>query len=92
MQTLYKITATCILMLVFIFGSHMNAQASERRVPVPYETQKHFDLAIEYKEDMRYELARQHFLLALAACNTSELRNKIQKYLDILNLQIRTLR
>ncbi len=92
MQYIHKIIATSTLILLLLSGTTLGVHASERRVPVPYETQKHFDLAIEYKEDRRYELARQHFLLALAASNTSELRDKIQKYLDILNLQIRTLR
>ncbi len=56
------------------------------------ETIEHWELATKYKGDRRYELARQHYLLALATCNTTELRDTLQRELQIIDLQIRTLR
>ncbi len=64
----------------------------KRNVPIPAETIEHWNLASHYKFNRRYELARQHLLLALTTCNTTELRDELQRELQIVDLQIRTLR
>ncbi len=65
---------------------------SRPKTDMPEEVIEHWELATEYKEKRRYELARQHFLLALASCNTTELRDALQRELQLVDLQIRTLR
>ncbi len=64
----------------------------QRKIPIPHETIHHWELATEYKYSRRYELARQHLLLALATCNSTELRDTLQRELQIVDLQIRTMR
>ncbi len=50
------------------------------------------NLARKYKKQKRYELARQYYLLALAATTTTTTRDTIQRDLQVVELQIRTLR
>ncbi len=64
----------------------------KRDIPIPEETKHHWELAMDYKYDGRYELARQHFLLALATCNSTELRDTLKRELQSVDLQIRTMR
>ncbi len=56
------------------------------------ETIHNLNLARKYKKLRRYELARQHYLLALAATTTTTTRDSIQRDLQVVELQIRTLR
>ncbi len=56
------------------------------------ETIRNLKYAQKYEEDRRYELAKQHYLLALSTCRTVKMRNHIQRYLQGVELQIRSLR
>ena len=40
----------------------------------------------------RYELAREHYLLALSAARTNDVRNALDQELHAVDLQIKTLR
>lgn len=56
------------------------------------ETARLWNKARKYKGQMRYEMARQHYLLALATCRSDETVQRIQRELQIVELQIRSLR
>lgn len=56
------------------------------------ETTRLWNTARKYKGQMRYEMARQHYLLALATCRSDETVQRIQRELQIVELQIRSLR
>lgn len=61
----------------------------------PYDTADttvHWDKARQYQRQQRFELARQHYLLALATCRTEETRDRLQRELQIIDLQLRTMR
>lgn len=79
-------------------GIH-NTQA--RPAPVPHPdtpledteyTLQHWKLARKYQKAMRLELARQEYLLALATCRTDQSRDRLQRELQVVEMQIRTLR
>ena len=55
-------------------------------------TQRHWALARDYEKQMRYELARQHYLLALAACRSEASQAQLRRELEGIDLQIRTMR
>ncbi len=100
MQNLLKITFCAIFSFLMICQANaMTVQEfedkpthSKRDIPMLEETVEHWELATEYKAERRYELARQHLLLALATCNSTELRDTLQRELQIVDLQIRTMR
>lgn len=56
------------------------------------ETTRLWNMARTYKTQMRYEMARQHYLLALATCRSDETVQRIQRELQIVELQLRSLR
>ncbi len=99
MKNKFKILIANVLILTFTapamaltFDEFDSQQSSQARVKIPDETVEHWELATEYKSERRYELARQHFLLALATCNSSQQRDALQRELQMVDLQIRTLR
>jgi hypothetical protein len=55
-------------------------------------TLRHWRTARDYERQMRYELARQHYLLALASCRSSQTREQLKRELEGIDLQIRTMR
>lgn len=55
-------------------------------------TTKHWNTARGYQREQRFELARQHYLLALATCRTEETRDRLQRELQIVDLQLRSMR
>jgi hypothetical protein len=55
-------------------------------------TQRHWRTARDYERQMRYELARQHYLLALASCRSSRTQEQLRRELEGIDLQIRTMR
>ncbi len=73
-------------------ASVAHAQSLTTYRSVPHETSRDLSLARKYAKHRRYELARQHYLLALASSNTTELRDSIQRDLQVIELKIRTLR
>ena len=56
------------------------------------QTTYHWKKARAYQQEQRYELARQHYLLSLSACRSEETRDQLQRDLQIIDLQLRTLR
>lgn len=76
-------------------SSHHYADGSTHRDVAPQdsaETAMHWRKARKYQNDMRYELARQEYLLALTTCRSEATRNQLQRELQTVDLQIRTLR
>lgn len=62
---------------------------------VPHDseaTARHWKQARAYQKGMRFELARQEYLLALATCRTDITRDRLQRELRIVDMQLRTLR
>ena len=55
-------------------------------------TTQHWKLARDYERQMRYELARQHYLLALASCRSESTQTQLRRELESVDLQIRTMR
>jgi hypothetical protein len=55
-------------------------------------TTHHWKLARDYERQMRYELARQHYLLALASCRSEPTQTQLRRELESVDLQIRTMR
>lgn len=51
-----------------------------------------YRIARDYAADGRYELAREHYLLALAAAGTPELRNSLARELSGVDKMIKSLR
>ena len=56
------------------------------------ETMDNWVLARRYQAEYRYELARQHFALALAAARTPTVVERLKQELAAVDLQIKTLR
>lgn len=97
----YIYSAGLVLLIVLTASAHTVAMASEpapRRTPpdaVPVdsaETTRLWNMARAYKAQMRLEMARQQYLLALATCRSEETVQRIQRELQIVELQIRSLR
>lgn len=89
------------LLIVLAIGAPTLAVASEtapKRTPpdaVPTdsaETTRLWNMARAYKAQMRLEMARQQYLLALATCRSEDTVQRIQRELQIVELQIRSLR
>ncbi|MCL1984944.1 MAG: hypothetical protein FWG59_00650 [Betaproteobacteria bacterium] len=55
-------------------------------------TTHNWKLARDYERQMRYELARQHYLLALASCRSEPSQTQLRRELESVDLQIRTMR
>ena len=55
-------------------------------------TVHNWKLARDYERQMRYELARQHYLLALASCRSEPTQAQLRRELESIDLQIRTMR
>ena len=55
-------------------------------------TTHHWQLARDYERQMRHELARQHYLLALASCRSESAQAQLRRELESIDLQIRTMR
>lgn len=56
------------------------------------ETMENWVLARRYQAEYRYELARQHYALALAAAQTPNAVERLKQELAVVDLQIKTLR
>lgn len=51
-----------------------------------------YKIARDYSAQGRYELAREHYLLALAAANDPYLQDALAKELESVNMMIKSLR
>jgi hypothetical protein len=73
-------------------GLTAGASAAFDRFADTRATNENWKLARVYERQMRYELARQHYLLALAACRSESAQAQLRRELESIDLQIRTLR
>jgi hypothetical protein len=88
---------TCALLccLALAQSGHVQAagaRASFDRLADTKATMHNWQLARDYERQMRYELARQHYLLALASCRSESTQTQLRRELESVDLQIRTMR
>ena len=89
--------AMCALFCGFAFAQPGHTQAAGARAPIDKRadtqaTIHNWKLARDYERQMRYELARQHYLLALASCRSEATQTQLRRELESIDLQIRTMR
>jgi hypothetical protein len=89
----------CALICGFAFAQPASARTDVIMPGIVYDrltdtraTTQNWKLARDYERQMRYELARQHYLLALAACRTESTQMQLRRELESVDLQIRTMR
>jgi hypothetical protein len=87
----------CALLCGFAFVQPGHVQAAGAsaafdRLADTKVTTHHWKLARDYERQMRYELARQHYLLALASCRSEPTQTQLRRELESVDLQIRTMR
>ena len=90
----------CALLCGLAFAQYDPVQAATAVPPgIVYDrlsdtkaTTLNWKLARDYERQMRYELARQHYLLALAACRSESTQMQLRRELESVDLQIRTMR
>ena len=87
----------CALLCCFALAQPGHAQAAGtsaafERISDTKATTHHWKLARDYERQMRYELARQHYLLALASCRSEPTQTQLRRELESVDLQIRTMR
>ena len=86
----------CVLCCAFAFAQPDHARADASSVfdslTDTKATRHHWKLARDYERQMRYELARQHYLLALASCRSESTQAQLRRELESVDLQIRTMR
>ncbi len=61
-------------------------------IPEAEETVYNWSQARDYQAQGRYELARQHYLLALAAARTAESQQTLQRELDSVDRMLEAMR
>lgn len=93
------LTALALLLALQGYAAPCNAEAVPQKTVHPdtvpgdsAETTRHWNIARKYKTQMRFELAKQHLLLALSACRSDITMQRIQRELQIVELQIRSMR
>jgi hypothetical protein len=89
----------CALLCGFAFAQPNPAQAASSGQSAVFDrladtkvTVHNWKLARDYERQMRYELARQHYLLALASCRSASTQEQLRRELESIDLQIRTMR
>jgi len=87
----------CALLGVYAFSQpeHVRAAGESAAFDSLADTQattQNWRLARDYERQMRYELARQHYLLALASCRSETTQAQLRRELESVDLQIRTMR
>ena len=87
-MSLLRILLVPLLMGLFLAGSSFHSPL----VAESDETMDNWVLARRYQAEYRYELARQHFALALAAARTPTVVERLKQELAAVDLQIKTLR
>ena len=85
------------LLCAFVFAQPGHVQAADAsrafdRLADTRATRHNWQLARDYERQMRYELARQHYLLALASCRSEPTQTQLRRELESVDLQIRTMR
>ncbi|MEG2005092.1 MAG: hypothetical protein RR014_03555 [Bilophila sp.] len=79
--------ALCVACCIWIAGC-----TSIAVIPESGETITNWSLARDYQAQGRYELARQHFLLALASSRTTDSQTTLQREMDALDRMIQAMR
>ena len=87
----------CVLLCGFAFAQpdharSAGASATFDRFVDTRATMRNWKLARDYEQQMRYELARQHYLLALASSRSEPAQTQLRRELESVDLQIRTMR
>ena len=89
----------CALLCGFVFAGPEPARAAGFGESAAFDrltdtraTMHNWQLARDYERQMRYELARQHYLLALASCRSASTQEQLRRELESIDLQIRTMR
>ena len=88
----------CALLCGFAFAQLRHAQAAGASAAFDSvagdtrATMHNWKLARDYERQMRYELARQHYLLALASCRSESTQTQLRRELESVDLHIRTMR
>ena len=87
----------CALLCGFAFAQPGDARAASASqafdsLEDTKATRHNWKMARDYERQMRYELARQHYLLALAACRSEFTQMQLRRELESVDLQIRTMR
>lgn len=81
------------LALVFCLAAPLTGCSAKTSVTAESdETIDNWLLARRYQAEGRYELARQHYALALAAARTQSGLNQLQRELYTVDMQLRTMR
>lgn len=81
-----------IFLIPLLMGIFLVACTRSPLVAESDETMDNWLLARRYQAEYRYELARQHFALALATAKTLGVVEQLQQELAAIDLQIKTLR
>jgi hypothetical protein len=89
----------CALLCAFACAQPNHVQAAAAGPSAVFDrltdtkaTARNWKLARDYERQMRYELARQHYLLALASCRSEPTQTQLRRELESIDLQIRTMR
>jgi hypothetical protein len=87
----------CVVLCGFAFAQPNPVQAAAAsatfdRLVDTKATMHNWKMARDYERQMRYELARQHYLLALASCRSERTQTQLRRELESIDLQIRTMR
>lgn len=92
-----KVAAPILLLLCLCLGACAMGTPAEEPVNtmvVEYNTDclRSYKAARDFTAAGRYELAKEHYLIALASANTPALQDALVKELDSVNLMIKSLR
>jgi len=83
------------LALTAVLGGCGNALAPAPKAPEPVahdNARLNYALGLEYQAEGRHELAREHFLLALAISRDEEFKNQVAEELEAADKALRSLR
>jgi hypothetical protein len=92
---LYLVACALLCGLAFARPNHARAAGESAAFDSLADTKAtthNWQLARDYERQMRYELARQHYLLALASCRSESTQAQLRRELESVDLQIRTMR
>lgn len=99
MKSIILIT-TLLMSTLFLSGCAQNFLTSKESPPtvaeddIPYDGNalQNYYMGREYIAYGRYELAREHYLLALASAQREDLRDSLEYELDAVDKMIQTMR
>ena len=88
-----KIFLLSVCLVSFAMGG-CSVFSSEKMVVTPYDSNTLWNLKVgrDYVAQGRYELAKEHYLIALASCNNEESRSVVTHELEAVDLMIKSQR